>query len=452
MTLKTRKVCNFSLLSGAIFLSILCCFAPNININLVNAPIIDSNSDIQPSGTLDWQTTWGSAADNAVGESITKDVSGNIYITGSNNTGSQDIIVLKLNSAGNEIWNATWAVAGTGNKGNDVCVDTSGNVYIAGQYDDGSGLNACVVMFNSSGYYQWNATYGGSANDQANGIVVDATGNCYAVGSTNTDIFIIKIASNGTIVEDKIFSVLGGDSHSANDIAMDSSGIYVTGHAGNDSKKEAILMKFDTNLTSVANATWGVSKNSYGLGVTVGLNNKVYVTGYNDSDTSDKDLFLLRFPNTVTGEDWAKRWTAGASSISKGESVDVDSDGDIYVIGSSDTTYDKVLLQKYYPNGTLVYSKNWGGVTADDGGKGIYVDKSNDKVFITGYTNTIASGGVDILLLKYLADEDGGGGNGGLDIPWDWILIIGGIAGGAFVAVFVIKYALKKRDEIKVID
>lgn len=130
------------------------------------------------------------------------------------NSGSTDIFICKYTNAGRLVW-AT-RLSGTGNDvGNSISMDSSGNVYVTGTYDstpitifnsDGStfgtlsnavGTDAFVIKYNTNGIAQWVTRVGGTANEFGNGIFVGLSGNVYVIGSYSTNPVTIYNA-NGT--------------------------------------------------------------------------------------------------------------------------------------------------------------------------------------------------------------------------------------------------------------
>src|SRR5207302_9787377 len=114
----------------------------------------------------------------------------------------------------------------------------------------GTDTNLCHVFvskFNASGNALTYSTYLGSiSNDVAGGIAVDSNGNAYITGSTESpdfphvnavqsanngynDIFVTKLASNGTSIVYSTF-LGGGADDFGRAIAVDSTGsAYITG-------------------------------------------------------------------------------------------------------------------------------------------------------------------------------------------------------------------------------
>jgi len=186
--------------------------------------------------------------------------------------GNGDAFILELNTTGNVIY-GTYLGGGGWDQGQAIAVDGSGNVYVAGATNSGSNsiplplTNALQQQYGGGAYDAFIAkitptnapssqlrylTYlGGEGKDFAFGIAVDGSGNAYVVGETTStdfpldtplqpvwlgsgknnwgDAFISKIDKAGYFLNWSTY-LGGGDDDWANSVALDGSGgIYVAG-------------------------------------------------------------------------------------------------------------------------------------------------------------------------------------------------------------------------------
>ncbi|MBL4735874.1 MAG: T9SS type A sorting domain-containing protein [Flavobacteriales bacterium] len=303
---------------------------------------LDSN------GNFIWANSMG-ATSLDLGQSVSTDASGNVYVTGNYYTtvdfdpsgatynltsnGSADIFIQKLDPNGNLIW-----VNSFGGAYYDFCrsstTDNSGNVYVTGAYQDS-------VDFDPSG---------ASFNLTSNG---------------NGDIFIQKLGPNGNLIWAK--SMGATDYDGARSIKTDATGnIYVTGYyAGTvdfdpsgatfnltaNGNADIFIQKLDANGNFIwANSIGGISSNN-SESITIDNSGNVYVTGDYEG-TVDFDPSGATFFLTANGSDdvfiekldangnfiWAK--SVGDASSDRGNSIITDVLGNVYVSGLYGDTVD----------------------------------------------------------------------------------------------------------------
>ncbi|WP_299763991.1 cadherin-like domain-containing protein [Ramlibacter sp.] len=175
--------------------------------------------------TLLFSTRIGGTGDDQ-GQAIAVDAAGNVAITGwtgsanfptlaANDTtleGSQDAVVLKLDSAGALVFStyfgnsgdtATTRTSGNTDSGNAVGFDAAGDVYVAGQvYTDTSLLsflaqqvfgasdnsNAFINKYSGTGTAIYQELFGGSGKDLATGLAMGSSGDLFVVGNIESAI------------------------------------------------------------------------------------------------------------------------------------------------------------------------------------------------------------------------------------------------------------------------
>ena len=168
-----------------------------------------------------WGTYYGGAGnDRTARNSMAVDASGNVYITGTNNTANDMWIttvgayqrtngstsaydcpfVAKFSPTGSLIW-GTYYGGPLHDQGYGIALDASNNVYITGactsttlmattgayQTTLGGGTDAFICKLNSTGSaLLWATYYGGTGTDVGNTIAVDANGNVFVSGYTTS--------------------------------------------------------------------------------------------------------------------------------------------------------------------------------------------------------------------------------------------------------------------------
>lgn len=356
---------------------------------------------------------------------------------------------------------ATFLGGSGADKGYDLAVDNAGNAYVIGHtYGSGtfpttpgafdttySGEEAYVVKLNAAGSSLVYATFlgGGSVVDEGRGIAVDGDGNAYVIGDTwssdfpttslsfnptyhgNGDTFIVKLNSSGSNL---IYSgFLGGtiDDYSRS-IAVDGGGnAYVTGwtnssdfpttpgafnttYYGSDAFAAKISADGSNLLYSTLLGGTGLERSN---DISIDATGYAYLTGYSDSSdfqttpgsfdpiyNSEDDAFLVKIsPN---GDDLIYSTFLGGSNDDQGESIAVDTQGNVYVTGTTlssdfptttgalDTLYNGVedaFVAKFNTSGSsLLYASYLGG-GGEDHGLGIVVD-GEERAYVTGWSES----------------------------------------------------------------
>ena len=153
-------------------------------------------------GAYQWHTFYGSS-DYDHGDAIKVDGSGSyVYVLGiaagswgtplNTFTGSDDYVVIKLDSDGNGVWH-TYYGSDSLDIGQDLAVDKANNIYVSGLSDNswGSPLHSftgsyvndiSVFKLDSDGSLKWNTFYGSDANDAGGGLTIDPFGTVIVAG------------------------------------------------------------------------------------------------------------------------------------------------------------------------------------------------------------------------------------------------------------------------------
>ena len=196
------------------------------------------------------------------------------------------------------------------------------------------------------------------------------------------------------------------DFDEGNSVAVDSSGnIFVTGYTGGDlgginaGKFDVFLTKYHSDGTQAWTKQWGTTDFDEGESVAVDSSGNIFVTGYTKKDlggtnAGGKDIFLTKYHSDGT-QAWTKQW--GTTDDDAGESVAVDSTDNIVVtgytggdLGGISAGREDVFLTKYHSDGTQAWTKQR-GTKDNDFGLSVALD-SNDNIFVTGYTEEIFNG------------------------------------------------------------
>jgi Beta-propeller repeat/Alpha/beta hydrolase of unknown function (DUF900) len=304
--------------------------------------------------------------------------------------------VSKLNASGSALLYSTYLGGSSGDEGQGIAVDSSGDAYVTGysnstnfptqsplQSTFAGNLDVFVSKLNASGSALLYSTYlGGSGNDEGQGIAVDSSGDAYVTGYSNStnfptqnplqsaldgggDAFVTKLNASGSAL---LYSTyLGGSGNDGGQgIAVDSSGdAYVTGSTtstnfptqnplqttsgGSNSNGDAFVSKLNASGSALLYSTYlGGSDYDIGTGIAVDSSGHAYVTGRTDSADfptqsplqntvgGNFDVFVSKL--NVSGSALLYSTYLGGRSDDVGQGITVDSSGDAYVTGYTDST------------------------------------------------------------------------------------------------------------------
>lgn len=191
---------------------------------------------LDPAGNTLWTQQFGSTTTD-YGRAVSFDASGNLYVTGTtqgdlvgSNAGSNDVILAKFDTAGAEVWSRQ---LGTGISDNAWALtsDDQGNAYLAGYREDSTTVNSpdegvLVIKTDSDGNTVWSKVIDAGGLNQAYGIALDPTGNLLVSG--RIDGKVMKLDPNGDYLWSSPYQANGSDV--ARDVGLDADGnIYFGG-------------------------------------------------------------------------------------------------------------------------------------------------------------------------------------------------------------------------------
>lgn len=214
------------------------------------------------SGVQQWINLYNGTG-NDEGFFMELDATENVYITGNsdNSAGTAtDIVTRKINSAGVTQWTNRFDGTATGNDVVDaIKIDSLGNVIVAGTTDTDNQSTTvtndiCLLKYDSAGNQQWVATYNGTANgdDQANDIALDTTNAIYLTGmvngTSNYDYATVKFSPTGSMSNTLIYNGTNNDVDVPQSILFKNNFLYVTGSSiGINSQADFATVKYDSS-------------------------------------------------------------------------------------------------------------------------------------------------------------------------------------------------------------
>lgn len=312
---------------------------------------------------------------------IAVDSAGNAYVVGMTAAGPT---ITKVNPAGTSILymaSLGWSSIAS------VKVDSAGNAYVVGSVSNGfNGQDVAVAKVDPTGtYLVYNQVFGGSGDDKGNGIAIDTSGNAYIVGDTASanfplgtspfqatlrgarDAFITKMNAAGTSL---LFSTyLGGNGNDyGNGIALDASNnVYVTGSTESQSGawsfpvtsgtvqvtsgggiSDAYVARFNSLGSRIYATYLGGGGAESGKAIAVTSTGSAHVTGTTSSANfittslakqtfaqGGEDAFVVQLNTAFSSRTYSTY--LGGSGTDRGSSISVDSSGNAYVVGSTNS-------------------------------------------------------------------------------------------------------------------
>jgi hypothetical protein len=332
------------------------------------------NSDVyllktDSEGSLIWNKTYGGAYSD-FGYSVQETSDGGYVIAGytrSFGNKDDDVYLVRVDSEGNEIWNRTYGVQGAtinNERGYSVQQTNDGGFIIAGETNSSErGENdlhdVYIVKTDPEGSLIWNKTYGGDRSDEGRSVQETSDGGYIIAGETTsfgeraTEVYLIKIDSEGNEIWSQTFGDMKGDERGYSVQGTIDGGYIVAGMSWplEQENPDFYLLKTD----SEGNEFWSTS---------------------------------------YTGPDGHWSWDWGRSVMETG-------DGGYIIIGETYSEADRnqdVLLVKTDSLGNLLWSRTYGG-NGSEGGNSV-LEAGDGGYVIAGKTKSFGAGEYDVYVVK----------------------------------------------------
>ncbi|WKZ74099.1 MAG: T9SS type A sorting domain-containing protein [Vicingaceae bacterium] len=354
---------------------------------------------------------------------VRSDASGNAHIAGAtlNQNGNYDMYIAKYNASGVLLWDVVYAGAGGWHDAAaDLRVDASGNVYVTGSvFTSSNDSNDVITLkYNSSGVLQWSKIFNGasSLNDGGTSLQLDASGNVYVSAFTQdanngSDFLLLKYDNSGSLLLNQQFDLnnvhdvpvslmvtstrlaiagatqvgptdwdylyvayhpVNGSyiSHSTStggtagfdkvhDLQTDASGnFYLTGTVFNASTGYDILtVKLDDNLNVIWSANYNSTSTMNDVGNALAVDNagNVMVTGFSETSTEGTNFVTIQYNSSGT-QQWVKTFNGEGNAADTARAIAVDANNNVYITGSSfNGSTEDFYTTKYKSNGTELW-------------------------------------------------------------------------------------------------
>ncbi len=299
-----------------------------------------------PSGTLLWNRSWGGTLHDSFNE-VWGDGAGNIYVCGDTNIGASDsaITFQKWDGDGNNTWNKTYNTASV-DSAESCWGDSQGNIYTYGTLGIGTNDDGQLIKWNSTGDVLWTRQWGNSLDDYAYDLWIDENDSIYTVTSSNSTMepnwqaVITRWNSSGDMQWNASWGNAGVEEPCC--ILGDNDGnLFVTGYTQSmgSNPMDMFLVKYASNGTMLWNGTWGDSGVDAGLSLWVASGGILYVTGNTEtSGANPNDIFLQEYTIATMDRVSSQLWgTTGEESMPIGKSIKGAPGGIIYFVATTAT-------------------------------------------------------------------------------------------------------------------
>jgi len=330
------------------------------------------------------------------------------YVTGftsSDGAGSNDVLILKLDSSLNIVERKVYG--GTGNDVGWSVYNDGTHTYVTGSTSsEGAGsADVLILKLDSSLNIVERKVYGGTGSDVGWSVYNDGT-HTYVTGSTSSegagsdDVLILKLDSSLNIVERKVYGGTGSDVGYS--MYNDGTHTYVTGFTSSEGagSNDVLILKLDSSLNIVERKVYGGTGSDIGRSV-YNDGTHTYVTGFTSSEgAGSNDVLILKLDSSLN---IVERKVYGGTGSDVGYSMYNDGTH-TYVTGftsSEGAGSNDVLILKLDSSLNIVERKVYGG-TGSDIGYSMYNDGTH--TYVTGFTSSEGAGSDDVLISKFPND------------------------------------------------
>ncbi len=367
----------------------------------------------EPTPGLVWEARYEYGYSEDFGKAVVTDEAGNIYITGSGvgPMGTEDLVTLKYNSAGEQLWKTYFNYnhfnvecypnfVQADETAHGIGLDAAGNVYVLGTTSYGyfcpvnhsySIDNFSVVKYDPDGNQFWAYSLGSEyTRPHMSAMAVDQAGNVYLAGFQQDQIFATyKIPANGSYGWSVLYYPPSGSSGRANDIALDVLGnVYVTGRSfGGGTGYDFTTIRYDPEGNEVWVARYDGPDSLNDEASAIFLNNlgEVFVTGSSEGTGTSSDFATVKY-DPDGNEVWMARYNGPADSTDEAVSVVATGLGNVFVTGTSEglgSGSDLVTVKYGLFGGEQWVARYDGPISGADSAAAVTVSTSGDVV-VTG--------------------------------------------------------------------
>jgi hypothetical protein len=377
-----------------------------------------------PTGSppIQWQTNFG-GSDWEEGESVQQTTDGGYILVGSAQSFFPvefDIILTKTYPDGTIHWQKYYG-GDDWDYGKSVRQTSDGGYIVTGYtYSYGNGeTDVYLLKVSSNGRQEWDKYFGGAFWDQGysvqetfdGGFVV--VGLTYSFGAGEYDVYLVKTRSNGALEFEQTFGGTGDD-HAWSVQQTSDNGYIIAGYTESfgAGMRDIYVIKLDPGTELQWQKTYDGTNDDEGYSIQQTADGGYIITGFvsywcPDDATYQRDIVLIKI-DQVGNQQWSKTYPGSddfCSGNDVGSSVEQTSDGG-YIIAGETRSYGSGLADIYMiktdPNGEKQWQKAIGDIEWDDATS---VQQTSDGGFIVaGTTYFSVTNGFDMYLAKICPD------------------------------------------------
>jgi hypothetical protein len=382
-----------------------------------------------------FQKTYGGNSQELAYAVIQCNDGGYLSAGSSNSHGTEDVYLIKTDSAGNPQWSRTYGSTGA-ERATSVIQTNDGGYTITGYTNSsGTGNNDILLMhIDGSGLLLWTKYFGGADDDRAHFVDQTADGGFIIAADHEVasiySVMLLKTDSSGNSIWSKIFGT-STSSNFVNSLYITSDhGFLLAGSHIEAGTIKALMIKTDLTGSIICSKVIGDSVTTQGYSAIETTDGSFLIGGYTvvSSPALTHLGFLVKFAS-VCDTAWTLRY--GTDTMMDVANNIIEANGNYIVAGTSNVTFiDRdVNLTGFDIAGNILYSMNYGGSfheTTAGAEFGNCFAKTSDNGYIMNF-NTSSFGGSNGEF--YLIKTDSMGNSGCNQLPvtmhefWDGFTI-----------------------------
>lgn len=326
-------------------------------------------------------------------------------LTRSMGAGGFDMYLVMTDSEGEMSWEETY-----GGRGSDICnqvLSSGDNEFVLAGCTSSAGeggFDFFLLKVDDEGDVIWENTYGTESRDSCYAVIQTEdgfllAGNSYGIGAGGSDIFIVKTDENGN---EQWRESYGGEQNEVcySVIQTEDEGFLLAGSTTSfgEGNSDVYLVKIDSEGSLEWDQTYGGAGFDNCFSMVADNDGNLLLTGYTYSFGAGRfDVYLIKID-----EDGELIWEQpyGAALDEVGRSVFLSDDGN-YFVGGSTFSYGNggsdLFLMEVDTDGNMSWISTYGGEENDFDN---CVIRTDDGFAFTGYSNSQGAGSYDAYLVK----------------------------------------------------